>query len=138
MIKTARRSDVDQMAQQMQDTMDRMVRQHFASFRAEHTWMPAINAYRLGDRIEVAVDLAGVDRESIDVHVKPGQLTVRGYRDTPDPTAEAGEPIQVLAMEIEDGPFERVFAIPRQVAVRRVTARQDEGLLWITLPLRKR
>jgi HSP20 family molecular chaperone IbpA len=38
-------------------------------------------------------------------------------------------------MEIESGPFVRILKFPRDIDTEKVTARQENGLLWITLPI---
>ncbi len=46
-----------------------------------------------------------------------------------------GEPRQVLAMEIDEGPFSRELVLPSEVDPRAVRAEQRNGILWIWLPL---
>jgi HSP20 family molecular chaperone IbpA len=38
-------------------------------------------------------------------------------------------------MEIADGAFERILEFPVAVETERVSARQDDGWLWIKLPI---
>jgi HSP20 family molecular chaperone IbpA len=40
-------------------------------------------------------------------------------------------------MEIQDGSFERVLEFPVMVDTERVIAKQDNGWLWITLPIQQ-
>ena len=103
---------------------------------APHRWQPAINAYRCETCIRVCVDLAGVDRAEIDLQITAGRLILRGTRDAAEPRDVEGYPLQVLAMEIDFGPFERTFELPAEVDIDRATAEQKNGLLWICLPLR--
>ena len=98
-------------------------------------WQPAVNAFRCDKCIRICVDLAGVDRSEIDLTIEPGRLRIRGERRPPEPGAAEGRPVQVLAMEIDYGPFERVVLLPAAVAVDEVTAEQDKGFVWIYLPL---
>ena len=114
-------------------------RLHFSRFRPPaEAWQPQLNVYCYEDRLEVCVDLAGVDRENVEIHVEPRKLLIRGTRPSPEPVS--GDPDspcrQILAMEIENGPFERIFSLPTDVDADAVTARQEEGLLWIQLPVR--
>jgi HSP20 family protein len=97
-------------------------------------WQPSLNAYRCKNCIKVCFDLAGVDRERIDIRLEPGLLVVRGVRKTPEPPS--GEPQQILAMEIDHGPFLREVRLPDEVLSDKVTAEHLDGLLWIYLPLR--
>jgi len=45
--------------------------------------------------------------------------------------------MQMIAMEIDYGPFERGVRLPGEVDVTKVRAEQKNGLLWIHLPLKK-
>jgi HSP20 family protein len=102
-----------------------------------HTWRPAINAYRCETCVRLCVDLAGVAREEIDLQITPDRLVLRGTREAAEPKNENGRALQTLAMEIDFGPFERAFELPGEVDVARATAEQQNGLLWICLPLKK-
>ena len=104
-----------------------------SSFSQPRTWSPAINAYLCSQQIAICVDLAGVDRSTLDVKVRGGRLHIRGRREPPSPDQK---PLQVLAMEIDYGPFEREINLPSEVEADRVTAEQRNGLLWVYLPLR--
>jgi HSP20 family molecular chaperone IbpA len=103
---------------------------------APHSWRPAINAYRCETCIRICVDLAGVDREEIDLQIMPNRLVLRGVREAAEPENKHGRPLQTLAMEIDFGPFERGFELPAEVDTDRATAEQQNGLLWICLPLK--
>ena len=104
---------------------------------APHVWRPAINAYRCEKCIRICVDLAGVDRSLIDLTITDRQLSIRGVRDVPEPGGEAKHALQMIAMEIDYGPFEREVQLPDKVDVEKVSAEQENGLLWIYLPLKK-
>lgn len=99
------------------------------------TWAPAINVYRCRDGFVVCVDLAGVDRSSIEVCAEPRRLRFAGQRLMPEPGEEAGPPLQILALEIDHGPFAREVVLPVAIEPRGVLAEQRNGLLWIHLPL---
>ncbi len=118
----------DQLAAQLQGL-------HFSGPHpsAAH-WQPAVNVYAHGDRLEVCVDLAGVRKQDIKVDVEPRRLVVHGHREPPDCGSERKACGRVLAMEIADGPFQRVLELPVVVDTSKVEARQDNGWLWITLP----
>jgi HSP20 family protein len=100
------------------------------------TWQPAVNAYRCHDSIRVCVDLAGVDRADIDLAVESKRVTIRGTRDVPEPKNVEKGGLQMLIMEIDYGPFERTIALSEEIDVKKAKAEQENGLLWIYLPLR--
>ena len=118
------------------DASSGVTRLHFSRFGSP-TWQPAINAYRCDKCVRVCVDLAGVERERIDLTVEPERLILRGVRDVPEPTHAEGRAVQMLAMEIDYGPFEREVRLPVSVEIEKVHAEQRNGLLWISLPLKE-
>ena len=141
MLETAQRRDPSQTDEPITRTIDQWFGSHFTEFCPVKSWTPTINAYQMPDSIEVCVDLAGVAKESIDLRIEPGKLWIRGVRRAPEPPPgpDGGAeslPVQILAMEIDHGPFERALVLPREVNVDAVTAEQRNGLLWIRLPLR--
>ncbi|HEY2614135.1 MAG TPA: Hsp20/alpha crystallin family protein [Chthoniobacterales bacterium] len=100
-------------------------------------WQPAINAFRCETAMKICVDLAGVERSMIDLTIEPRRLVIGGTREAPEPTHGGGRAIQLLALEIDYGPFEREVELPAEVDVEGVNAEQENGLLWIYLPLKK-
>jgi HSP20 family protein len=120
----------------LHDISYELSRSHFSRF-APQAWQPAINAYRCETCIQICVDLAGVDRSLIDLTVEPRRLVIRGTRELPEPTGEEGCAEQLLAMEIDYGPFEREITFPVDVEIDKAHAEQRNGLLWISLPVRK-
>ena len=111
---------------------------HFGEYQPAQSWSPQVNLYQMEDRLEVCVDLAGVDRQRIHVEVKTGRLLIRGVRQAPEPEHQPDETMRIVAMEIDHGPFCRAVNLPSDVALDHVESDYREGFLWIHLPLRKR
>lgn len=110
-------------------------RLHFSGFQSPQGWTPEINAYRYDDRFEIWVDLAGVEKQHIQVDVLPDRMRISGERKPPLPTRDSSSQCrQVLTMEIESGRFSREIVLPTEVDRNRVTAKQENGLLWVVLP----
>ena len=105
--------------------------------RAPQAWQPPINAFRCETCVRICVDLAGVEKSNIDLQVEPRRVVVRGMRRPPEPGESQGRALQVLALEIDYGPFEREVQLPSEVDVERTHAEQENGLLWISLPIKK-
>jgi HSP20 family protein len=104
-------------------------------FTTPKSWQPAINAFRCGNAFTICVELAGVDRDALEVRAEPRRLVIRGHRAAPEPACD-DPAMQVLALEIDHGRFERVLELPAEVEPDRVAAEHRNGLLWIRLPLR--
>jgi HSP20 family protein len=118
------------------DVVYELTKAQFTQFCPGETWQPAINAYRFRNQIVICVELAGVDRSSLELTVEPRRLRLRGSREAPEPASQEPDLMQILAMEIDYGPFERQVELPNPVDPERVKAEQRNGLLWIYLPLR--
>jgi len=108
---------------------------HFSSYCSLRTWQPALNAYRCDNHIALCFDLAGVERETIELEVEAQRLILRGVRPAPSPGKGSRDCRQVIALEIESGEFLRQVELPVPVEPEQVTARQENGLLWILLPI---
>jgi HSP20 family protein len=111
-------------------------RVQFTQFGPPQTWRPALNLYRCDECMVVCADLAGVDEHSVQVQIEGRRLAIRGQRAAPEPRGDANKPVQVLAMEIDYGWFEREVLLPVDVEARKASLAHENGLLWIHLPLR--
>lgn len=134
-----RKVRLTRMIGRMGDVVHDLNNLHFSTFRSPEGWQPDITAYRYDDRIEIWVDLAGVDKSDISVDVLPDRVRISGERRPPLQARDMSSQCrQVLTMEIECGRFGREIVLPAEVDRRRVTAKQENGLLWIVLPLESR
>lgn len=127
---------LERLQRELGNIASQLTRVHFNFLSTAEGWRPAINAYRCGNRFVVCVDLAGADRDSLQVQAEPGRLTIRGERPPPEPPCNQPQPVQVLQMEIDYGHFERVLELPAEIDPKRITAEHRDGLLWIDLPVR--
>lgn len=93
-------------------------------------WKPNVDVYQTDGAMVVAVELAGVDPDSIDISVSGRRLTVSGNR---APIVRRGAR-RIHHMEISHGPFELVLDLPSPVDVASTDATWSHGLLEIILP----
>lgn len=135
MPKSARTIRLQRLQGQLGDVAYELTKVQFSNFRATHRWQPAINAYQCDKCLRICVDLAGVEAGEIELAVEPGRLTLRGTRSLPEPDDTDNPAMQVLAMEIDHGAFEREITLPPGVDRQRVHAEQKNGMLWVYLPL---
>jgi HSP20 family protein len=127
-----------QMARQMSRLMDQL-QKGFMSYRTGETWAPSVNVYENESAYVVCVDLAGVEKDKIDLQVSDGQLRLKGARPVPaHPEAPEAASRQgrwrVHLMEIDNGSFCRAVDLPADVAADRISASYCDGLLWIDIP----
>lgn len=117
----------------------------YYSFYPNETWTPNVNLYETDATYMVCVDLAGVDKEKIEIEVNDGRLTLRGSRlvpscqdvlDSEDCAATEAQPgrVRVHLMEIDHGSFARDVELPLDVKRDQINARYRNGMLWIELP----
>jgi HSP20 family protein len=119
------------VARQMGKALDQLIRGYY-SFYANETWTPSVNLYETDESYQVCVDLAGVDKEKIDIEVHGQRLTIKGNSETG--TESQHRRTRVHLMEIDHGAFMRVVELPRDVVNQRITAEHRNGILWIELP----
>jgi len=120
---------------ELHDLARELQRRNFSQYARPEGWQPAVNAYRCDDCIKVCVDLAGVDKAEIDLSIEPRRLTIRGVRLAPEPSRDEPVALQILAMEIDHGPFVRELILPVDVLPEKSSAVQQNGLLWINLTI---
>jgi HSP20 family protein len=140
-IETASEPNFASVQRQMQRLMEQM-QKGFFNFCPSETWTPNVNLYENDTAYVVCVDLAGVDKEKIEVVVADQKLTLRGARLVPTfpdadgqgPPGEAHPKLRVHVMEIDHGPFCREVELPADIDRDRIGAAHRNGLLWIELP----
>ncbi|MBI4491358.1 MAG: Hsp20/alpha crystallin family protein [Chloroflexi bacterium] len=96
---------------------------------AQPRWRPPADVYETVRTITVAVELAGVEQDELDVVLYEDALVVEGQRRLP--MFEAGGVYH--AAEIRQGPFRLELPLPAAIDPERVDARYERGLLQITL-----
>ncbi|MCB7136388.1 Hsp20/alpha crystallin family protein [Cellulosimicrobium marinum] len=111
--------------------MDRLVGQLSSGQRlpAASGAMP-LDLFRAGDHYVLTIDLPGVDPGTIDVSVEDRTLTVRAER-SPRTDSE----VQWLARERPSGTFARQLTVGRGLALDRITASYEDGVLTLTVPV---
>lgn len=126
------------VSRQMSKLIDQMQKGYY-NFAPGETWNPAVNLYETETAYMVCVDLAGVDKEKIDITVDEHLLKLRGHRLVPTHAAGPEGDLQnrrlrVHLMEIDHGAFSREVELPQDVQQDRIVAHHSNGLLWIELP----
>ncbi len=137
MINTAVHDEFDQVEQRITHSIDQIWSRHFGPipYQPAEAWSPLVNVYQLKDRLDVCVDMAGLKPRSLQVRISPGRLTICGVRPTPDPRDDASQPMRIVSMEIDHGPFRRVIQISGRVDLKKVRTEYECGLLWIRMPI---
>jgi HSP20 family protein len=93
-------------------------------------WTPSVDVYETEDKIVILVDIAGVNKDNIDLTFYEDKLLIRGTR----PVKIHSDPEIYYQMEINFGPFERIIYLPCSVDGERAEAVYKDGFLEIVLP----
>ena len=104
--------------------------------RPRRGFRPAVDVFRTEDphELNVVVDLAGVDPDSVHVILQERTLVIAGERPRPHPSC----PGSYYHLEIQYGTFERSLTFPDPVDAEGVRATYERGLLRIILPVAAR
>ena len=96
-----------------------------------NAWVPPADSFVSEDAYFVRLEIPGVSREDVNVHVVGTECIVRGERKPPK-CAEGARP---AVLERPFGKFERRFVLPSGARAEGITARCVEGLLELDVPL---
>lgn len=128
------------IARQARKLMDQMQKGYYGFYPTE-TWTPSVNLYETATQYLVCVDLAGVDKEKIDIVVHENRLRLTGQRAAPmkdDGIVDAADTesrrIRVHLMEIDHGSFSRDVELPANADQKNIVANYLNGMLWIEIP----
>lgn len=91
-------------------------------------YSPAVDIYETEDRITLVADMPGVKKESVEVDIKEGVLTVSG---TVDPVPERLRPVY---REYDVGGYLRRFTIGDKIDSEKISAQLSQGVLTLDLP----
>jgi HSP20 family protein len=129
------------LAGQTRRMMDQMQKGYYGFYPGE-TWTPSVNLYETGSAYLVCVDLAGVEKEKIDLEVHENRLRLKGTRAVPmrddiasdESTEQDGKRVRIHLMEIDNGSFTREVELPENVDQEKIIAEYRNGILWIEIP----
>jgi HSP20 family protein len=92
-------------------------------------WTPALDVYDEKENFVVKVELPGLKKEDIDIHLHDGVLTVSGERKHEREVKEG----ETFRSERYFGRFQRSVALPAPVDAAKVKASYKDGVLTIDL-----
>jgi len=93
-------------------------------------WMPAVDLREEEARFVVDVELPGVKKDDVEIHVENNVLTVRGER-----RFESGVKKESYhRVERTYGRFSRSFTLPVRVKVDAIEATLEDGVLSLSVP----
>ena len=94
-------------------------------------WSPLMDVFERDGQYIVRADIPGVNPREVDVSVVNDTLVIQGERKKSDEVKEKNYRLTETAY----GRFERRLALPRGIDRDKITARFDNGVLEIAVPL---
>ncbi len=92
--------------------------------------LPDVNIVDAKDRLEMQVFVPGIDKNDINIHLEDDVLTI-SYENKKKHENETPE---YLKQEFVQDSFRRAFNLSKEIDQEHVEARQENGILYITLP----
>lgn len=132
-IRRIAATDLSALHRRMEEAMQGLVRGlghvHVAVARG---FVPRADIHETAAGVVVTLDLAGVQRDAVEIVIEGEFMRVSGVRQEPEVEAC----LRWHQMEIAYGAFERVFALPPDADVDAIGATLQDGFLRISVPRR--
>jgi HSP20 family protein len=139
-IKIRFADDIEGLDDRFERALEDMFRSIGPVFNlAERSWKPFMDMYETPDQIIIVAEVAGVDKEDLEVEISNRAVRIRAMRNPRDCGPDAGYRLA----EIQYGKFERVLFLPAPIDSEVVSASYANGMLEIRLakqlldPIRK-
>ena len=94
-------------------------------------WVPNTDVYVTDGAIVIKVELAGMQRENLELTIDGARLRIRGQR----PDGCRPPQCKFLVMEINYGGFESMIELPAGYDLSRAKAAYQNGFLRIDVPM---
>lgn len=134
-IKIRFGSDFDPISSRIEKTIEDIFRPRpispmFSS--REHCWTPQMDIYDSPQQIIVRAELAGVDKEDLEIEINSKAVRIHGYRRELPRVPESSYRLA----EIQYGRFERVVYLPAPVDTEVISSSYLNGFLELHLAKR--
>ncbi|HMA84957.1 MAG TPA: Hsp20/alpha crystallin family protein [Desulfosalsimonadaceae bacterium] len=127
-IKIRLADDFDQLGAKFQKTITDMFSSMSPMYSfSKNTWYPPLDIFETKTEIIVIAEMAGVNKEDLDLEINSRAIRMAGKR-IGVPPAENGK---YRLAEIQYGNFERVLYLPAAIDTDSVNATYKKGLLYI-------
>jgi HSP20 family protein len=119
----------------MQESMDKLFEEtlgkpRFGEKFFERGFEPLVDVYEDNDKIELKVELPGMDQKDIQVDIEGNMLSIKGEKKFEREEKKKN----YQRIERSYGSFTRTFSIPTTVDQDKVKASFKKGILTMTLP----
>jgi HSP20 family protein len=129
-IKIRFGKDWDQLESGFERTLDSIFRSVNPMFAdCDQPWNPQMDVYETAEEFYITAEIAGVDKEDLDVEINNKAVKISGRR-SPQPRAPGAS---YRLAEIQYGNFERVLYLPTTIDPEIVSATYTNGFLQLRL-----
>jgi HSP20 family protein len=90
---------------------------------------PPINIFQKGEDLVAIVELAGIDKNDLEIEAKESTIRIRGKK-----TIAYGEQASVHRRERVYGVFDRTLSVPIRMEPDRIKAEYRDGILALFIP----
>ncbi|MEE9271261.1 MAG: Hsp20/alpha crystallin family protein [Candidatus Krumholzibacteria bacterium] len=132
--RVRRRNCVDKEFHNIRELLEMLMTEmsptkHKLRMRPNLGWAPPTDVYETETEFVVTMDIAGMDRQNIDIFTDGKTITIRGVRSQVAPQGKK----QFHKLEIQVGPFQRLITIPVPIDSQSVFTDYSNGLLEVRL-----
>ncbi len=131
-IKIRFGSDLEKIASQLEKTFDDMFRTRPVSpmfSSSECAWNPQMDIYETPEEIIVRAEIAGVEKENLEVEINSRAVKIKGRR---LPMQKIDKATYRLA-EIQYGKFDRILYLPVPIDTEVISSSYVNGFLQLRL-----
>ncbi len=114
---------------QIKDQQKKELQQTGEPTRPLKQYIPAVDIRENDKAVTVVAEMPGVSKETLDIQLKDGVLSIRG-----EACAVTGEKETMILQEFEPGEYIRRFTLADTIEQEKVEASMVDGILTITLP----
>lgn len=130
-IKIRFTNDFDQVGSKFEKTIAEIFHSMNPMFSfSKSSWKPQMDMYETPEEIIIFAEIAGVEKEDLDLEISSRAIRIAGKRLLKPPVDKG----RYRLAEIQYGTFERVLYLPGAIDTEQVTATYKKGLLDIRLP----
>lgn len=127
-IKIRFSNDFDRIGSKFEKTLSEMFHPAGPMFAlSKSAWKPQIDMFETPEEIILIAEIAGVEKEDLDLEINTRAIRISGRRNL-KPPAQNG---RYRVAEIQYGAFERLLYLPSPIDTENVTAAYQKGLLMI-------
>lgn len=129
-IKIRFTNDFGQIASRLEKTVETIFKSARPMFAdAERAWKPQMDIYETPEEIIILAEIAGVEKENLDVEISSKAVRIYGKRTEMPRMGNA----RFMLAEIQYGKFERILFLPTPIDPEIVSASYVNGFLKIRL-----